>query len=307
VIPAFETRLPGPLIARATPGDVDSLAGYVARCNGDLERQCLHTPGNRERVIREALWREGGLAEGSASHFVLALSPGGIVGALGCVVEPEGEIGRLWGPWVEPPEGWRTVAPALLAELREILPAGTSRLDAFLNIANVEGLAYLRRRGFSIRPSTHIYVAPVTAAPEGLSDPFPELAARHEVGFARLHHEMFPAADSTPAVELLAGRDAEHVIFGAGDGLRLLGYVCVSVNSAPREGFIDYLAVRPSARRRGIGESLLRTALHWAFADRHLPQAALCVTEWREDARRLYERAGFRQSATGRGARLSLR
>jgi GNAT superfamily N-acetyltransferase len=64
--------------------------------------------------------------------------------------------------------------------------------------------------------------------------------------------------------------------------------------------------VRPVARGRGIGERLLRTALHWTFADRRLPQAALCVTEWRQDARRLYERAGFRQSATGRGARLLL-
>jgi hypothetical protein len=47
--------------------------------------------------------------------------------------------------------------------------------------------------------------------------------------------------------------------------------------------------------------------LRWTFVDRRLPQAALCVTEWRGDARRLYERAGFLRSATGCGARLSLR
>ena len=307
MILTFEKRFPDSVIRRATADDVTALVAYIARVNADPACQCLHTPGNRQRVIREAIQRDGGLSESGTLRFAVAVSAAGIVGALGSAAGHAGETGRLWGPWVESPEGWKTVAPLLLEELRELVPRGTSRLDAFLNIANEDGLAFLRRRGFGIRPATHIYVAQAAGAPEAWSDPFPELAARHEVGFARLHHETFPAADSTPGHELLAGRDEEHVIFGAADDLRLLGYVCVSVNPAPREGFIDYLAVRPAARGRGIGERLLRTALRWAFADRRLPQAALCVTEWRADARRLYERAGFRQSATGQGARLSLR
>jgi GNAT superfamily N-acetyltransferase len=305
-IPVPETRVTGSVIRRANPGDVDALAAYIARANAGPERECLHTPGSRVRVIREVLQREGGLAQDSLLRFVLALSGGGIVGALGCPAVGEGKIGRLWGPWVEASGGWKTTAPALLQALRAILPPGTARLDAFLNIANEHGLAFLRNHGFGIRPPTHIYVAPATPALAGGSATFPELAARHEVGFARLHGETFPAADSTPAAELLAGRDPEHIIFAAAEGLRLLGYVCASVNAAPREGFIDYLAVRPAARGRGVGEHLLRTALRWTFAERHLPQAALCVTEWREDARRLYERAGFRPSASGRGARLHL-
>ncbi len=93
------------------------------------------------------------------------------------------------------------------------------------------------------------------------------MRAAHEVGFARLHAETFPAGASTPADDLLAGRDDEHAIFAATDGLRLLGYVCVSVNRAPREGFIEYLAVKPSARGRGIGARLLQTALRWTFED----------------------------------------
>ena len=77
--------------------------------------------------------------------------------------------------------------------------------------------------------------------------------------------DTFPASGSTPAEALLSGRDEEHAIFAATDGLRLLGSVCVSVNHAPLEGFIDYLAVKPTARGRGIGTRLLQTALHWIF------------------------------------------
>ncbi len=123
------------------------------------------------------------------------------------------------------------------------------------------------------------------------------------MAFGRLHAETFPTGASTPADDLLAGRDDEHAIFAAADGLRLLGYICVSVNRAPREGFIDYLAVKPSARGRGIGARLLQTALRWTFETQDLPQAALCVSEWRGGARRLYEQAGFALTASGIGAR----
>jgi ribosomal protein S18 acetylase RimI-like enzyme len=299
----------GSKIRRAAPEDLKALAAFIAQSNAEPARQCLHTPGNRPRVIREALLREGGLAEDSGSVFILAAdgysANGGISGAIGCQFGPAGDTGWLWGPWISAPPGWKTQAPPLLEELLRALPAGVGRLDAFLNIANRDGLDFLQYDGFAIRAPTHIYVAPAPAMPSGT--PLPELGVRHEVGFARLHREMFPAAESTPAEELLAGRDDEHVIFAAADDLRLLGYVCVSVNAAPREGFIEYLAVRPSGRGRGLGRQLLQTALHWSFEVRKLPQAALCVTEWRDDARRLYERAGFRLHATGRGARRRFR
>jgi GNAT superfamily N-acetyltransferase len=302
----------GAIIRRAGANDLDTLAAYIAQANADPARQCLHTPGSQRRVIREALLREGGLADGSRSAFVLAVSPaaaenGGIIGAVGCQADSSSGIGWLWGPWAAPPNGWKALAPRLLQELLHALPAGVRRLDGFLNIENRDGLRFLQQQGFNIRAPTHIYVAPAESGMKTAAGaPLPELATRHEVGFARLHRETFPAADSTPAEELLSGRDDEHVIFAAAGDLRLLGYVCVSVNAAPREGFIDYLAVRPAARGRGMGQRLLETALRWTFEERRLPQAALCVTEWRDDARRLYERAGFRLSATGRGARRQL-
>jgi GNAT superfamily N-acetyltransferase len=295
------------IIRRATTGDVEPLAAYIAQANTEPERQCLHTPGSRRRIIREALWRGQGLAGDGEFVFVVAVSPdaagsGEMTGALGCQLDSNGEIGWLWGPWGSPEAVWTDLLP----ELVRALPARLRRLDAFLNVANSAGLRFLRQNGFGIRSPTHIYVAPADAAlvAEGS---YRELAARHEIGFARLHRETFPASESTSAEELLAGRNHERVIFAAADDLRLLGYVCVSVNVAPREGFVDYLAVRPAARGRGIGQRLLQTALHWAFATHGLPQVALCVTEWRDDARRLYERAGFRLAATGRGARRQLR
>ncbi len=182
-------------------------------------------------------------------------------------------------------------------------------VEAFLHAENHAGLHFLQSRGFAPGTLTHLYVAPRAVWQPGgnTADSLPHLRAAHEIGFARLHAETFPASASTPPGDLLAARDDEHAVFAATDGLRLLGYVCVSVNHAPREGFIEYLAVRSSARGRGIGASLLQTAMRWTFEERRLPQAALCVSEWRGNARRLYESAGFRLQASGIAARRTLR
>ena len=294
-----------PLIRPATSEDLRTLAGFVARANARPAGQSLHCAADTPVTVRAAL-RET-FPEGWERAFVVA-EAGEIVAAVGCQLDAEGTRGWLWGPWVEEGLSWQHVAPALLDTLLARLTRSVRRVEAFLHAENRAGLRFLQGRGGTLGMLTHLYVAPRSAwtpDPTG-PEPFPPLRAAHEVGFARLHAESFPASGSTPAEELLNGRDDEHVIFVATDGLRVLGYVCASVNHAPREGFIEYLAVRPAARGRGLGARLVGTALRWIFEESGLPQAALCVSEWRGNAQRLYEAAGFKLTASGIAVRLAV-
>jgi ribosomal protein S18 acetylase RimI-like enzyme len=59
------------------------------------------------------------------------------------------------------------------------------------------------------------------------------------------------------------------------------------------QAFVAYMAVEPEARNRGAGAALLAAAEDEAKR-RRLPYMALMVTEDNESARRLYERAGYR-------------
>ena len=290
-------------IRPAAPDDLPALAAFIARANADPASQSLYCVARGATGVRTVLRNAEDFPGGWESSFTVGIHRDGeITAAAGCQFDPGRILGWLWGPWAD---DWRTTAPALLADLTARLPATVRHLEAFLHAENHDGLRFLRSAGFSAGTLTHVYVLP-RAGWTGAPDRIPLLRPAHEIAFARLHAETFPAGASTPADALLAGRDDEHAIFAAADGLWLLGYVCVSVNRAPHEGFIDYLAVKPSARGRGIGAQLLQTALRWTFETHRLSQAALCVSEWRSGARGLYERAGFRLQASGIGARRRL-
>lgn len=88
-----------------------------------------------------------------------------------------------------------------------------------------------------------------------------------------------------------------HVLLIAEDNGKRAGFVLM-LDTMPDEvtrmpqGFIAYMAVEPSARRRGIGSRLLAAAEDEARR-RGLPYMGLMVTEDNAAARALYERAGF--------------
>lgn len=284
--------------------DTGTVARLFARLNASAETRCLHAGGGSTDPadVRRGLMTPG-------ARFVLAerVADGELLGAVALPARQE----LLWGPAVLPGvAGLLRVGRALVAKLSEAAPGFPSRLDAFPDEANGTLRRTLRDFRFREGQRTHVFVAPRPAA-GSLSGPFgEELRERHAAAFARLHEETFPtnADEGTDAAALLAETGGRRRIFVVPDasGLRLLGYVCASVGDAPREGFIEFLAVRDAARGRGIGGQLLRTAQRWFFDELGLPQAALCVSEWRAGrggARRLYEREGFVRRFTGVGMR----
>ena len=86
-------------------------------------------------------------------------------------------------------------------------------------------------------------------------------------------------------------------VFVAESGAERLGFL-VMVDDVPDEvtllpqAFVAYMAVEPTARRRGVAEALLAAAEE-AARERGLPHLALMVTEQNLAARTLYAKAGF--------------
>ena len=95
------------------------------------------------------------------------------------------------------------------------------------------------------------------------------------------------------------GRPGDTAVIAIEDGFPVgAAWFRIFSRERPGYGFVDAdtpelaIAVVPSRRGRGIGDSLLTSLLERARADGH-PALSLCVDKRNEDAVRVYERHGF--------------
>ena len=200
------------------------------------------------------------------------------------------------GPFVDSPS--ETLWEQLFDAMEEIIPAPIKMLDTYTDIANTEAYAFYIARGFSEYKRAQIFTATRPAPPLAPIPPPEHVGPAHESQFLKLHGENFPNAPDT-GPSLLATAENDRPVFMISEGSKLIGYLAAHLSDAPEEGFVNYLAVVPEARGQGHGRRLLRTALHWFFADKGMPQASLIVENANVGARHLYESAGFELKFTG--------
>lgn len=122
-----------------------------------------------------------------------------------------------------------------------------------------------------------------------------EALERHPLAFgASLPADVGQLAESGRA-RLTSPEDS--ATFGAFDGPALLGIVGIVRESGEKERHkarIWGMYVTPDSRRRGMGRLLMDAAIGQARSWLGVDQVSLSVTEAADDARRLYERIGFR-------------
>jgi GNAT superfamily N-acetyltransferase len=288
-------------LRRAEEGDLPALARLIAGQNRDPATQCIHSEtGGSERAVLEEMATLNGAGE---LIFVLGAVGDRLVGAMGSEVDEEAGRGWLRGPFV--PAGgqaWEAVAGALLGELLACLPSVVHRLDSFLNAANERGNAFYLAHGFRREGLVHVYSVPAAAqrgGRPGAAVPLgPDLLPDLGPSFAALHDATFPTTWITgQGILARLGSDYDALVH-ARDG-QVLGYIVTSLELGSGEGMVEFLGVRPDARRQGIGRGLLQAALGWLFGVKGAPRANLVVGDDKVDARSLYESAGFALRYTG--------
>jgi ribosomal protein S18 acetylase RimI-like enzyme len=279
-------------IVSANTSDKQTIAQLIASINHDPADHCLHCDQEEAGVLEELAMLEVPLEE----SFVVAWEGERMVGVLGADVAAEWDRAWLWGPFISGAD-WEETAANLYDHLIEKFPPTMRQLDQFLNTANERGRAFYKVRGFEETKFSHVYQVLPPAQP--IKKPYPEMKPPHWRQFIALHEETFPTT-------YFSGRDIierlgkKNKVFVCAEGETVLGYVYANVE--PSEGFIHFLAVRQDRRGQGIGEGLLRTAVSWLFNKQHVPQIGLVVDD-ENNARKLYEKVGFRLLHSGVGLR----
>ena len=283
------------VIRKVEQDELRAMAQFMAEMNARPEQHSLHCDRTVEDLTNNLL-----ALSRPEDSFVVAVESGRISGALGGDYNDDKSRMWLWGPFVAG-DNWEEVALALLNGLRAIWPADLENSYTFFNQTNQRGYNFFLAQGFQHHGIYHAYKA---LRPET----FPEIPAIPELhpgqldSYAALHNLAFPNTFHTGR-DILEPLSENRKLFVLAEGDEVQGYVEVSVNQFPPEGYIEFLAVRPGQRGRGLGRTLLTYALHWCFNQRQLPEVNLTVRDDNDNARALYESVGFHLEYTGLSAK----
>lgn len=276
-----------------TSQDIDPQAvlGFIVRRQQTPETACAYL-GTDPSEIRADL-------EGLDQHWletvrISASADGRIHGA--AVVEWDEELDRSWvhGPWVEE-DALRTAGPELLAAVTAQAPVTAHEMYA--DVAH-DGMAWLAQHcGWRAGEANFEYsrTSPPPAGPQA-SDARAATGA-DEPTLRELHEREFPGTYAT--TEQLLDPDGTYST-SVIDGERApVGYVSWQLQGEAAV-YIDFLAVHPGARRKGLGQRLIAAAQEASGRS----TVALTVDEHRPDARAFYAALGFTVTAATRPYRL---
>ena len=264
-------------IERVSPIRLEAVAGYVTAAQADPLRHVTYVGEDRNSILDE--FAE---AERWEERLLVAVVEDDVAGVL--MPDIDEEMRRVWwiGPWADTED----IAVELLSDARrhfgslfdEEEMAPDSRNELIRSVAASTGFS---EGTWSSVLSKHELDPSGTATSASLDDE--QLDA-----VAALHQRLFPGTH-TPGDRLV---DAEGTRLRAihVDG-RLAGYVAYEIQ-ADGIGYVDYLGVAPTHRRRGIGQALVIDVCR-ELAARGVPAVHLTVRADAPGAVDLYRSVGF--------------
>jgi GNAT superfamily N-acetyltransferase len=271
------------------PTQLAEVAAFIARLQAD-SAHFIGYFGEREDDISVYIQE---LEPNGSDGFLLAHENDQLVGILGIEAEPE--IGRAWihGPMVDHAD-WHAIADSLYEAARQqIIPAFVNHHELFGDIANDNLRAFAARHGFTPLPDTaavlrferhQLSSLPHAEAAAELSPPY------HEA-FIQLHEATFPKTYYS-GQQVIGRLNERGKAFIVTENESLLGYLYAQLDSG-NEGYVDFLGVVESARRRGIGKRLIITATRWLLSSPGVQQVHLTVNGQNSAAISLYTGLGY--------------
>lgn len=237
--------------------------------------------------------------EGLDQHWletvrVFVSADGRILGA--AVIEWDEELDRSWvhGPWVEM-DAWLTAGPSLLAAVTAQAPVANHEMYA--DVGN-DGMARLADHcGWQAGEANFEYRRASPAPDRAPASGTRPATSADEPALRALHDHEFPGTYAS-ASELLDPGSSYSTLVIAPEGT-VLGYVASQLQGDSTV-YVDFVAVHPDARRRGIGERLINGAQERSGRN----TIALTVDENHPAARAFYASTGFELTAATRPYRL---
>ena len=264
VVQARESRLP-------------AVIAYVAAAQAEPERHVTFVGQSADTLLGE--FEE---AEAWRDRLLVALSGDELAGVL--LADIDADMRRVWwlGPWAE----GQDVAIALLTEARQRFGSLFDEEELAPDSRNEMLRSTARRLDFAEETPSSV-LSRFALTTEGTSSTEALEPAGVEA-VAELHDALFPGTH-TPGAKLVQAAGT-RIRTARLDGV-IAGYIAFEIQ-ADRTGYIDYLGVRPDARRRGLGRALIADVCRELAAE-GVTAAHLTVRADAPGAVDLYRSVGF--------------
>jgi ribosomal protein S18 acetylase RimI-like enzyme len=275
-------------LSRMQPEQLNEVAAFIARLQAEPTHHVAYF-GERADEIAQYI-RE--LEPAGSDGFVLAYQDEKLVGLLGVEADPEVKRAWLHGPMVDHPDWDATADQLYQTACQEVIPDYAAMHELVGDIANVHLRSFAERHGFTPLPDSAAILRfrrhKLAALPRAEA---PELEPRHYDGFVRLHEATFPNTYYS-GKQVIERLNAHNKVFIVSDGAVVQGYIYARVITGS-EGFIDFLGVEKSARRRGMGRRLITAATRWLLSFPAVQEVALTVYSGNSAAIALYTQLGY--------------
>ena len=287
------------VVTAASARQVEEALGLIVERQSSPSTACAYV-GTTPDGVRAELddlevpWRE--------TVQVAVDATGAVVGAV--LVDWDEETGRSWvhGPWTRDEAVWDAVADRLLDAAVALTPETVQDHEVSAAPAHERLAALAASRGWTAGEVNYVYVARSAGGwPEAPATVRPAVDGDLEA-VTVIHDEAFPGTYAT-ARRLLSDPERVTLVLtehpggdGFADGATVLGYASAEIQ-ADGDGYLDFIALSPPARGRGLGAGLLSAIGRAVLAAAPNGCVNLTVKESNTPAVRLYERFGYAREA----------
>jgi ribosomal protein S18 acetylase RimI-like enzyme len=275
------------------PANTEELALFLEKMNASPSSHIGYC-GEGKKEILDTLLNEFSDMKLEDS-FIVAYTEDQIVGAIGFDADLHEKTAEVWGPFIEERDEWDDLAGILWGRAAVLLKKNDiTTVSFFLNQSNTIAKHFVSLlKGVS--KGNHLILNAVRGTNQSFDElqKISSLQSEQKADFLRLHKQSFPGTYYRGEDILDKLNNKNQLLTAKGDKGELTGYVYIEASPRHGEGKIEYIAVSPGHRKKGVGALLVKAALNRLFEFSSINEIALCVKKENEMAVNLYTSAGF--------------
>ena len=282
-------------IAYPTKDDTAKIASFISSLNKQNENHIGYI-GTEKEEIENALLNDFSDIPFHKS-FILAYEQDKLIGVVGFDTDLENKQAETWGPFVDHLE-WETISMQMWDSILTLIPKEVSTISFFINELNVNSVQFARTIG-AVESGVHsiLTIRNDQLEEQYLDSEIDILEIQDQAAVSNLHNESFPNSYLSGNRMLENVNDFNKIFVCKRDG-EFAGYIYVEANPEFGDASIEFFAVSPSYRGKGIGKALLLHGARWLLSFDSISKIQLCVNAKNEGAIHLYKKIGFEEIFT---------